>query len=281
MGVIKEPTLKENLDKYVLWIVMVILIAWPILTPIGLPLPIEPMTTEFYDTIEALPPGSTVWMANQVTPGNMGEMMPGFVAIMSHMAQLDLKVVLFNIYDPNSIPVWEEFMMPELERRGHIKVYGEDWAWLPYVPGKETALASVAADIRGTVGGVDYFGTPLDDLPIMEGLNNVEDFDLLILIGNTSPYFAYIRQVIAPYEINFITQVLTLDVPLTMPYYPLQTQAIMKGMGGAAQYEKIIGYPWRGWAAIESTSTSHTWIFIAVIGANIYYLYKRQSEEVE
>jgi len=280
MGVMEKLSSNKNLDKYILWSVMVILIAWPILSPIGLPLPIDPMTQEFYDNIAALPPGSAVWMENACGPSNMAEQMPAFVAIMSHISQMDLKLVLFNIYDPTAIPVWEEFMMPELERRGHIGEYGVDWAWLPYIPGKETALAGVAADIRSTIG-VDHYGTPLDELPIMEGLNSVEDFDLVILVGNTSPYFAYIRQVIAPYQINFITQVLTLDVPLTMPYYPLQTQAILKGLGGAAQYEKIIGYAWRGMAAIESTSTSHTWILLAVIAANIYYVYKKYSEEVE
>jgi len=281
MGVMEKLSSNKNLDKYILWSVMVILIAWPIISPIGIPISIDPMTQEFYDVIDNLPPGSTVWMSNNVSPSMMSEMMPAYVAIMSHMYEQELNVVIFNVYDPTSIPVWDEFMRPELERRGHIGEYGVDWAWLPYIPGKETALASMAADIRSTTNNLDHLGNSLDTLPIMEGLNTVEDFDLVILIGCTSPYFAYIRQVIAPYDVKFIAQVLTLDVPLTMPYYPLQTQAILKGLAGAAEYEKMIGYPWRGLAAIEATSTSHSWIFLAVIAANIYYIYKRYSTEVE
>lgn len=276
MGVMEKLSSYKNLDKNILWVVLVILVAYPIISPIGIPISIDPMTREFYDYIDELPSGSKVWMSNNVNPGMMGEMAPAFVAIMSHMHELELDIVLFNVYDPTAIPVWVEFMRPELERRGHVGEYGVDWAWMPYIPGKETALASMAADIRYTTK-LDYFGTPLDELPIMEGLNNVEDFDMVILIGCTSPYFAYIRQVIAPYQVTFITQVLTIDVPLTMPYYPLQTQAILKGMAGAAEYEKIISEPWRALAAIESTSTSHAWIFVAVITANIYYLYKKYT----
>jgi len=281
MGVKEKIFSNKDLDKYVLWSVMVILIIWPILSPIGIPITIDPMTVEFYDIIDELPPGSTVWMSNNVSPGMMAEMMPAYVAIMSQMYLKDLNIVQFNVYDPTSIPVWDEFMMPELEARGHLGEYGVDWAWMPFVPGKETALASMAADIRSTTLNLDHYGNSIDDLPIMKGINCVEDFDLVILIGCTSPYFAYIRQVIAPYDVVFITQVLTLDVPLTMPYYPLQTQAILKGLSGAAEYEKIMDLPWRGLAAIESTSTSHAWIFLAVIASNIYYVYKKNSTEVE
>lgn len=274
MGIIADLKAKRLLDKYILWFVLVIMVAAPILSPIGLPIPIDPMTQEFYNIIEELPPGSTVWMENAVGSGMMAEMMPAFVACMTHLFLRDIKIILMNIYDATAIPVWEEFMLPELERRGVVGEYGVDWAWLPYVPGLETALAAMAADIRGTVS-VDYHGTPLDELPVMEGLNHVEDFDLVIEFGHTSPFFAFMRQVQAPYDVVFICQALTMDVPLTMPYYPLQCNALLKGLSGAAEYEKLIGYGWRGLAAIESTSTSHSWIFIAVIAGNIYFLYEK------
>lgn len=274
MGVMEKLSSYKNLDKNILWIGLVILVAYPILRPIGIPLTTDPMTQEFYDYINALPPGSNVWMSNNVNPGMMAEMMPAFVSIMSQMYQLDLNIILFNVYDPTAIPVFVEFMRPELERRGRLGEYGEDWVWMPFIPGKETALSAIATDIRATTK-VDHYGTPIDDLQMMDGLNTVEDFDLVILIGCTSPYFAYIRQVIAPFEVTFITQVLTIDVPLTMPYYPTQTQAVLKGLSGAAEYEQILGEPWRALAAIESTSTSHAWILAAVIAANIYYVYKR------
>jgi hypothetical protein len=272
MGVVSEIKKRPMMDKYIIWLVLCIAVAYPILRPIGLPLPIDPMTQEFYDIIDELPPGSKVWMGNAVGSGIIAEQLPGITACMSQLFERgDLKIVIINVIDREAEVIFSEYVLPELERRGLPTEYGKDWAWLPYVPGVEVALAAMAADIRATVS-VDRYGTPLDELEVMEGLNSVTDFDLVVLFGHTTPFFSYIRQVV-PTGVPFITQGLTMDIPLMMPYYPTQALAMMRGLGGAAEYETLVGYPWRGLSATEALSTTHSWVFIAVIAGNIYYVY--------
>lgn len=279
MGVAKEQKRRGNRDKMVLWGVLVILTIIPIVRPLGLPIPIDPMTREFYNAIEDLPPGSKVWLGNAVGSGIIAEQLPGILGCATRLFEKDLKIVIFNIIDIEAETIFTQRSMPELEKRGVLKEYGKDWAWLPYVPGAETALAAVAADIRATIT-VDHYGTPIDQLEVLEGINSVEDFDLVVLFGHTTPFFAYIRQIV-PYGVPFITQGLTMDLPLMMPYYPTQARAIMKGLNGAAEYESLIGWPGLAISASDVLNTTHSWVFIAVIGGNIFYLFNRYVRREE
>jgi hypothetical protein len=271
VAVVERLRAVRGIDKYILWSVLILSIAIPIIRPIGLPISVDPMTKEFYDVIEALPKGGKVWLENGVSPGMMAEMLPGITAVMTHLMRRSLRIVVVVTTDPSPIPIMDKYVLPELERRKVLGKYGEGWVKLPFVPGGETGLAALAASIRSTTS-VDYYGTPLDTLPVMQGLNTIKDFDLVILFGHSGPFYSYIRQIQAPYKMSFIAQQLTMDIPAMMPYYPTQVRALLKGLGGAAEYEKLIGFPGRGLASTEGQSLSHIWIVLAVIAANINYL---------
>ena len=270
-GVASKLKSVHGLDKYILWIVMVVMIAIPLLRPLGLPIVVDNMTREFYDDVDKLPTGAKVWVENAVIPNQMAEELPGITVVMTHLMKKNVRIVLVETRDATPITIFEQYVIPDLKNRHVLTTYGVDWVQLPYVPGYETGLAALAANIRSTTP-VDYYGTPLDKLSVMQGLNTVKDFDLVILFSETGGFYAYIRQIEAPYKVKFIAQQLTMDIPAIMAYYPGQVSALLKGLGGAAQYEKLLGYPARGIASTEGQSLSHVWIVLAVIAGNVYYL---------
>jgi hypothetical protein len=271
MGVTNKLKSVLSVDKHVLWILLVLSICIPLIRPLGLPVTVTAMTQEFYDTIEKLPPGAKVWVEDAIQPQNMAELLPGIIAGMTHLMKKNLKIVIGTTSDPTAIGVYTEFILPALQGRGVLTKYGVDWVRLPFIPGGETGLAAEAANIRSTTP-VDFYGTPLDRLPVMQGLNSVKDFDLVIMFGMSGTFFAYIRQVQAPYKVKFICDELTIDIPAIMSYYPAQVSAIMKGLGGAAEYEKLIGYPGSATKYTEGLSLSYVILLLAVIAANVYYV---------
>jgi hypothetical protein len=50
----------ENIDSRIIYSLVFIVLAIPIIQPVGLPLKISPLTQEAYDIIDTMPPGSKV-----------------------------------------------------------------------------------------------------------------------------------------------------------------------------------------------------------------------------
>jgi hypothetical protein len=148
--------------------------------------------------------------------------------------------------------------------------YGEDYVFLGFIPGSETGLASLLADIRGTVT-VDFYGTPIDELPIMNGVNTATDFDLVFDSETDLTLMdGFVRQVSATYE----------GVKLAMaasggqflePYYPDQVQGLMYPLPQAgAEYEILIKSPGNASSQITLLFVASLFFAIGIGGGSIY-----------
>jgi hypothetical protein len=60
------------------------------------------------------------------------------------------------------------------------KVYGEDWVFMAMIPPPtEVAFTSMNVDLRAVLSQ-DQDGTSVDDLPIMDGIDAVDDIDVFL-----------------------------------------------------------------------------------------------------
>lgn len=251
---------------------LVISLAIPIIRPIGLPIPIDPMTQTFYQIIENLPKGGKVWVGAETAGSNIAEMGPGELAIITRLMQLDVKILFVTTSSPDCIGVLNDYLNT-VKARGVLKTYGENWVELPFIPGGETGISSLLANIRATTSS-DYLGTSLDNLQAMNGMNKITDFNLIVHFGPQTTVEAYIRQM-AKYGYtnpSFITLCITMAVSYIMPYYPGQVAAILKGSSGGAQYEKLVGWPGAGLMALDATSLSVIWVTAAIVVPNVYFI---------
>jgi len=66
-----------------------------------------------------------------------------------------------------------------------------DYVILPYLTGEESALALIAENMWAT--GVDYQGTPLSEIPLMQTVKKLSDADL-ILMGYSGTYGSYFQR---------------------------------------------------------------------------------------
>jgi len=166
----------SRLDSRIIFWISLIFIIVPLLRPLALPLPISKYTSDLNKFYTDLPPGSVVGVAIDCSVGQWPSLEPGWVVVMKLFFSLDLKLIFWSM-DSTGPRCYDMAIaqMPELVKN---KVYGVDYVMFDYIPGVESAVASLAADTWGTVGA-DRRGTPISDLPIMQNVKMATDFDAL------------------------------------------------------------------------------------------------------
>ncbi|MCL4424091.1 MAG: hypothetical protein M1553_01230 [Firmicutes bacterium] len=265
----------QKLDRRWIYLILVVLISWPLFKPIGLPLRVSPMVKESYEFVESLPPGSVVVWSVDSGVAVYGEQFPQARVTLEHLAKKPgLKIIIVHFWEQG--PLFFNALSSLLEKSG--KKYGEDWVDLGYIPGGEPAMAAFADDIYKTVP-TDVRGTPVETLPLMKQVKNAKDIKLWITISAGTPGIPeYARQIQSRYKVPFIAGVLSQFATIYMPYMnSKQLVGMLGGLRAAAEYEKLLGTSGIAVKAVDALSNAHLVIIAFVLLANIVYLAQRSQ----
>ncbi|MBS7635468.1 hypothetical protein KEJ34_08335 [Candidatus Bathyarchaeota archaeon] len=256
-----------KLDARIIYLAMFIALLIPILRPLGLPLPISDMTRKAYEYVDSLPSGSKVLLALHVSVGLWPEVEPGTIAILSHLFSKSIKVVIISWGADE--PVLVESTLTKVDKMG--KQYGVDWVNLGYYAGMETAMAAFAKDVHGLVKR-DFYGTPIENLPIMKDIKSAKDFNLVIY-DTASDIAPMIRQFVAAYGIPMVAFCTIGWVPSFMPYLTAgQIVGMVPGIRGGAEYELLIKRPGSGATTTDALSLGFILLIVlSILGNVIWY----------
>lgn len=269
----------ENIDRRIIYLLLWIVVLWPLLSPIGLPVSISAETRVAYQFIEDLPAGSVVVASFDHSFAGMPELYPHDLAFLHHLFSRPLKVVIIAIWQEGSLVA--ELALKELSggedpRTGIEKVYGkkygEDWVFLGWIPGGETGMRAFGQDMH-TAAPADFWGTPITDLPMMADIKTAEDVDLLVSIESGTPGAPeWIRQWWSVYGTPIIVPIVAVGAPELVPARQAgQLVALLPGVRAAAEYEQLVGRLGLGTASADALSTTHILVIIFVIIGNIGY----------
>jgi hypothetical protein len=252
-----------------------IILAIPVISPIGLPIRISKTTREAYDIVESLKTGAKVLIMSGILPATAPEMYPLTKAVLIHLLRRPVKIIIVTFYvevPPYIAQLFNE--IPDFKN----KKYGVDYVFLGFYPGEMTAIASFAKDVRA-LAKTDYKGTPIDELPIMDGIRTAADFDLFYALVGSRHGDYYIGQVQAPYKVRTILGGQSVNVPeMTIYYASRQAEAIIAGQRGAAEYELLIRVPGEAVTAMDVQSLSHLFAFSLIFVGNVLYLIRRRKQ---
>ena len=265
----------QEVDIRWIYLLTVIVLTLPVLNPVGLPMEIAPSTLEVYEQIEALPSGSKVIAEYGLGPGQMYEQGLGMLALLKHVVSLDNNIKLYILaFGPSGPLLFDTMHRAELEKVGlSQETYGEEWVLLPYVPGLESAVVAFAKDVHSVISDTDYYGNKIEDLPMMQEVNTIEDFDLVVeSIGVSEIYLFVIRQWSTPYGLDCIIVSSGIGVPIVMPYYEQGVvNGMVRGLRGCAEYEILIKKPGDAVKNMDAMSFAHIELLLFIILANIGY----------
>jgi hypothetical protein len=255
----------QNIDRRIIFVLVLIGIALPLLNPIGLPVKITYTTQAFFDTIDALPDGSTVVMAVDYSPGAAPEVEPQCNAVARHLFyDKDVNVIFVSIVTTG--PMFTEKLLTSIE--GHDRVYGEDYVHLGYLAGEETAISAMAQNFKKAYP-TDFYGTPSSDLPVLDGITDASDVDAFMVFTASEPS-QYVRQIEGKYGTPLAVGINAVIFTTNLPYLDSgQIFGIINGLTGAAEYELLIGRPGIATAGMDALSATHLIVLFFIIAGNI------------
>ena len=262
-NIIKKITYKR------LATILLIVTIIPLLMPFGLPIPISPETEDFKTEIDKLTPGSTVAVGWQIAGlGGLPGSRPGYRVITKYLALKGMKIVYISFSDVSPIAAEDTVNGLDVEATYGWK-YGEDYVISSYIPGEETAIASFAADVQGTMG-TDYYGTPISDLPLMENIKTMNDFDLMISYYGTFTFAdMFARQWGSEYpDVPWIafSQFGTLTA-----YYPTVCKGALDLARGGAEFESLTNMPGVYISRMDARNLYGFTLLILMLAGNVAY----------
>lgn len=268
------------IDIRILYAIILACMIIPMFKPMGLPITVSDNTKKVYETIEALPEGSVIWVSHDTGPGNAPELNPMITALARQAFRKNCKIIASSLFNETVGPTLTQQHI-EAVAKEMGKEYGVDWINIGYRLDAVATMKVWVDDIRKGAGGVDWTGKPLDSFPIMKDIKSIrEDVDLIFVTTVGSPGYAdWMIYVSDP-----LKKPLTGGAALTM-YSGLQQyirsgqlKGFLGGMRGAAEYEQLIKAPGKGLAGMDSQSLGHLTVIVFLILGNIGYFASRKKQ---
>jgi hypothetical protein len=269
------------LDQRIIFLLLFVSLAYPILNPIILPMAVQDYSKMAFEFAESIPPGSVVLFEGGNTAATYPQTGPGMVAQIYHMFTKGVKIVFFSIGAEQQI--WTQKAIDEALSKlppGVQARNGIEWVNLGYIPGGESGVGALANNIRSVVKK-DYFGTPIDEIPLMKNINDARAFSAVLWWGGSEGSIPYgIRQIAVPFGIPMSGSCTTNEVPNYSPYISAgQLKGLFGGVRGSAEYEYLLRLPGPALGQAMATNLGGLlWLILVVLG-NAFYLILRMRGE--
>jgi len=269
----------QKIDRKIIYLILAVGIILPFFFPMGMKIPITKEVNDIYELIEGLGPDDCVMLSADYSPSVSAELSPMLDAIVRHCFKRKVKVLVMSL-----LPMGPGLAQPVLNKAAedYGMIYGTDYVLLGYKVGYSLIILRMGDSITQT-HGVDYYGTALRDIPMMENIINYDDIDLLVPLtgANYAAWIVYaneqFQQDIAP----GMTAVMAADA---YPYLQSgQIVGLLGGLKAAAEYETLNGEkygipPMMATIGMEAQNWAHVIILIFILVGNIAFYATRKKK---
>jgi hypothetical protein len=203
-------------------------------------------------------------------------------ALVGHLMDQGTKVIAMSLLPAG--PATAQALLDDLaaERSDYADSYGTRYVNLGYLPGQAMAVRLVGLS-PGRAFASDFQGTPLAELPVMEGMTSAEDFDLILeLAARQDSVRWWIEQASMPFGVLLGAGVSAPVAPLAQPYYetdPRQLVGLIGGTPGAVTYEALQSSQGSSAlpavARLDSQMTGQLLLVLVLLVGNGIYLVQR------
>ncbi len=263
----------DQLDRRIYYWILIITLTATLLVPLGLPVSIKNSTRDLYEGIIEVQPGEIVHINYHMSVSTWPECLDGLIVELKVFTQNKVKLVLTSI-SVDCEMTWNKIndMVPALNTEYE---YGEDIVFLGYFPGREDVVQQMGVDMW-SVFPTDHFGTPVEDLPLMQNAKKATDFAMVLTTGEFE--VVWVNQWWVPYKVPVGVMGIAMKGSALQPYYASgDLFGLAVGVRGGAELELLIGEPGGAAKKMDSISLSHLLIVILIILANIGFLAAKYS----
>ena len=268
-----------NLDRRIIFILVFLGVAIPLLVDIDLPIVPTPTVRAAYDEIErvAAEDGERpVLLSLSFGASTEPEMVPMVSAVIRHLYSRDLKIVALCLW-PEAVGLGQPVLESLAEEYG--KEYGKDYVFLGYKPGAASVIINLGQDLHSAFPR-DTQGTALTDMELTKWVHSLRDFGLVFdFAAGDSIEFWWIPFGQEKYKFSFAAGCTAVMAPDLYPFLQSrQLKGLLGGLAGAAEYEALVGYPARGHSGMQPQSVTHLIIILSIVLGNaVYFASRRRS----
>ncbi len=266
------------LPRWLVMTIVVVLMAIPLIKPLGILPVISESTMDYYNAIDQLKPGDVVLFDIGFGSGGYPTLGPASIAILRHCFSKDLKVVIMATQQEGAViyPLIMDEVKPE---EVYGAKYGEDYVFLGYMAGVQTAMAAVLGDLH-SAAPVDYTGKSIDTLPMMANIKGADDIDVVAYLTTAGEVAeGWVYQAYSRYKKTTCGGWLSMMTPSLKPYYDTGAlTGMLDGIRGAAEYEKLIGEPGDAMKTTDILNLTQLWVLILIVLGNIAFFAARGKE---
>ena len=300
MGKLKNIFIKlGQLDRRFIFLLIALSVLIPLLKPGWVNIPIKTTSNSeiVFEQLNNLNKGDKVLVSFEYGASTKPEIHPMSIAVLQHLFSKGIKVY--------TVPLWPEGLMMAkyaldeviasnlFNIKEHI-----DYVSLPYKAGGEIIIRGMATDIR-SIFTQDINNILLNDIPMMDGVNKVTDFDFVFDLSAGVPGNAeWVQFACDEHNVPLSSGCTSIMVTDAIPYVESgQIRGILAGMPGAAEYEQMVFkylsdlrdsgilnehvpiVPGKATSRMSAQSVAHLLMVIFIIFGNIsYYLVQRRND---
>ncbi|MCP4631445.1 MAG: hypothetical protein GY855_00855 [candidate division Zixibacteria bacterium] len=279
-----------NIDRRWIYLLLGLSVLVPAFYPFEVPVSVTPEVKSVYEFVDKLEAGDYLFLGIDYDPSSMAELHPMSKAIIAQCFSKDVNLIISSLSQNG--PGMAEQIINEIAGR-YRKIEHEDYCFLGYKPYPALVILNMGMNFQVTFPR-DYGGTPLDSIPIMQGIKNYNDCKAVIAFTAGNVADMWIAWANARFGIPLalgVTGVMASD------YYPyLQTGqlfGLLPGMKGAAEYESLfmkglkkadpndpsLGEKRAATESMAYQTTSHIIILVFIIISNIGFFLSRKEEK--
>lgn len=236
----------ERIDRRVIYLFVALSLSIPLLTNVTLaPAPMR-TADSFFTALDAIEqkPANLVLISMDWGPGTSAENKPQTMVTLEHLMRKRIPVAIISVYTLatpflETVPR-EVAARLEQEFPGEKWEYGKDWVNWGFRPGGILMIQGLAKsdNLLGYLK-TDANGVPLENYPIMQGIQTIKNIPYFIEFTGLVGVFSYWVQFLqGPTFLHGCTSV---TIPEAFIYYSSkQVAGFFEGLAGAAYYETLL-----------------------------------------
>jgi hypothetical protein len=263
-----------RVDRRWIYLLLAIAVTIPAVFTFRVATGISSEVRDVWNYVEALEPGDNLFVAIDYDPSSLAELNPMAEAILDQAFKRDANVVVTALSQFG--PQMAEEIIARVAQANN-KQRNIDYAFLGYKPYPAITILAMGTDFRVPFP-TDYYGTPVDSIPMMEDIHNYRNIKAVISLASGNVADMWIQYGNAKYGVPLalgVTGVMASD------YYPYlqsgQVFGLIPGMKGAAEYEMLTQKRGEGSRGMPYQMTSHLVILVFIVITNVAYVAQRRA----
>ena len=237
----KYISILGSLDRRIIFLLIGLSVLIPLIKPnwLSLPIKIDQNTEIVFDTVSNLKEGDKVLLSFAYGASTKPEIHPMAVALLKHLFSKGVYVYIVSLWPEGPIMA-NQALSDALNSRLFADSIPE-YVQFDYKVGGFVVIKGIADNFR-EIYKQDINGNSIDEINIMNGINSVEDFDLVFDFSAGVPGNAeWVQYACDPKGVPLSSGCTSIMVTDAIPYIESsQLKGILAGMPGAAEYEKLV-----------------------------------------